>query len=454
MSATRALVASVRGLRLDAIPEPAREVARHCVLDLVGVAIAGAHEPLVDRLVESALVDENADEAGLLGRRERGEARTVALVNGAAGHALDFDDTHWAMNGHPTVPVLPALLALAEREGASGAALLTALVAGIELECRLGALLGGRHYELGFHATGTVGTFGAAAACAHLLGLDERGWLHALGLAGTTAAGLKSGFGTMAKPLHAGRAAEAGLLAARLAQRGFTAQHAILEMPQGFAATHAGNEPDVAVLERHADRFFVRETLFKHHASCYLTHAPIEAARALRASDAIDAATIDAVEVRVAPTALRVCNLPEPETGLEGKFSLRATTALALLGVDTAKLDTFSDAQMADPALVALRDKIEVAGDPELGAMQAGVLVRAGGRALVRAADTSEPEADLARQRERLRAKFRTLVAPRLGAARADALAELALGIDALPRAASLVDAARPDASAARAAAR
>jgi len=453
VSATRALVASVRGLRFDTIPEPAREVARHCVLDLVGVAIAGAREPLVETLVETALEGGRVGEAGLLGRAERGSVQSVALVNGAAGHALDFDDTHWAMNGHPTVPVLPALLALAEREEASGAAFLAALVAGIELECRLGALLGGRHYEIGFHATGTVGTFGAAAACAHLLGLDEPGWLHALGLAGTMAAGLKSGFGTMAKPLHAGRAAEAGLLAARLAQRGFTAQGAILEMPQGFAATHAGNEPDEALLERHAGRFFVRETLFKHHASCYLTHAPIEAARALRARDAIDPATIEAVEVRVAPTSLRVCNLPAPRTGLEGKFSLRATTALALLGADTAELGTFSDARMAEPGLVALRDKVEVVADAELSAMQAGVLVRARGRTFEQVADTGEPEVDLARQRERLRAKFRALVAPRLGAARAESLAELALGIDTLPRAGALVDATRPEASGARAAA-
>src|SRR5262249_45966409 len=152
----------------------------------------------------------------------------------------DFDDTHTAMNGHPSAPVLPALLALAETGTASGERLLPALVAGVELECRLATALGPRHYAVGFHSTGPLGAFGAAAACAHLLDLDEEQWTHALGLAGTQAAGLKSGFGTMAKPLHAGRAASTGLLAALLACGGFTANPTVIEAPQGFAATHAG----------------------------------------------------------------------------------------------------------------------------------------------------------------------------------------------------------------------
>ena len=186
---TRALVGAVRNLRYDDLPNDAREVARHSVLDFFGVALAGAREPLVDFLVDSVAKPENASIASLIGRSERSTAVTAALVNGAAGHALDFDDAHMGMSGHPTVPVLPAVLALAEQTRANGKALLTAFVAGVELECRLGLLLGPRHYDIGFHSTGTLGTFGAAAAAAHLLGLDEPAWLHAMGLAGTQAAG-------------------------------------------------------------------------------------------------------------------------------------------------------------------------------------------------------------------------------------------------------------------------
>ena len=262
------------------------------------------------------------------------------------------------MSGHPSAPVLPALLALVESEGARGPDLLAALVAGIELECRLGALLGPGHYAAGFHATATLGAFGAAAACARLLDLDEERWLHAMGIAGTQAAGLKSAFGSMTKPLHAGRAAETGLLAALLARGGFTASPSVLEAPQGFAATHAGGEPTSAALERWTGRFLVRDTLFKYHAACYLTHAAIEASSRLRTRHALAPERIARVEVRVDPSLLAVCNVAEPRTGLEGKFSLRATTAMALLGDDTADPATFTAARMSDPRLVRLRDAI------------------------------------------------------------------------------------------------
>ena len=429
MSLTRALVDSVRGLRLEDVPEEAREAGRHCVLDFLGCAIAGSREPLVEILVNAVVRGEASREAALIARSERASRLTVALVNGAAGHALDFDDTHMAMNGHPSVPVLPALLALAESEDADGRRLLTALVAGIELECRLGILLGLPHYDVGFHATGTIGTFGAAAACAHLLGLDEDGWLRAIGLAGTEAAGLKSAFGTMAKPLHAGRAASAGLLAALLAREGFTAATDVLEAKQGFFETHHGAEADEKRLDALAGRFFVRETLFKYHAACYLTHAPIEAARALR-EGGLDPDSIDLVTVTVSPMLLGVCSIPEPKTGLEGKFSLRATTALALLGDDTAALATYSDAKMREASLLRLRDRVLVETDRDLAPTQARVRIAAAGRRLEEAADSGVPAPDLAAQRARLREKFRALAAPVIGAARADEIAALALGVD------------------------
>ena len=157
------------------------------------------------------------------------------MVNGAAAHALDFDDVNLAMPGHPSVAILPALLALAEERGSSGADVLTAFVAGYELQCRIGRTIAPGHYDgLGFHATATVGSFGAAAACAHLLGLDADRFATALGIAGTQAAGLKSMFGTMCKPLHAGKAAYHGLMAAKLAARGFTSRTDVHRMRAGF----------------------------------------------------------------------------------------------------------------------------------------------------------------------------------------------------------------------------
>jgi 2-methylcitrate dehydratase PrpD len=301
-SLSRALVRTVRGIRWDETPDDAREVARHCLLDFFGVAIAGSREPLTDILVNEIVRSERSTEASLIGRTDRASRLTAALVNGAAGHALDFDDTHMAMGGHPSAPIIPAILALAETTVASGRDVLEAIVVGVETECRLGALIGAQHYTIGFHSTGTLGTFGAAAACAHLLNLDEDGWLRALGLAGTQAAGLKSGFGTMAKPLHSGRAASNGLFSALAARGGYTSNPAVLETEQGFFATHAGAKPNQETLDRLAGKFLIRDTLFKYHASCYLTHAPINAAQLIRSEHRFDAKAIEEVEVRVHPS--------------------------------------------------------------------------------------------------------------------------------------------------------
>jgi 2-methylcitrate dehydratase PrpD len=439
VGATLALVRAVRAIRWAETSEDARETARHCLLDFLGVAVAGSREPLTEILAGEIAGREGSSEAVLIGRKERASRLSAALVNGAAGHALDFDDTHSTMGGHPSAPVIPAILALAESEGAAGREILEALIAGIELECRLGALLGAQHYAMGFHSTGTIGTFGAAAACAHMLRLDEDGWLRALGLAGTQAAGLKSGFGTMAKPLHAGRAASNGLLSALAARRGYTANTAIIETEQGFAVTHGGARPSPEVLDRYAGRWLIRETLFKYHASCYLTHAPIQAAEHIRAEHRLDPKAIDEVEVRVAPSLLGVCNIQAPRTGLEAKFSLRATTAMALLGVDTSNLATFSDSGAADPALVALRDRVRVLPVEKMVPTRATVIVESGGRRFEAEADSGQPSRNLAAQRESLTRKFMALATPMLGRARAQELADAALHADEAAAASDLM---------------
>ena len=439
-AATLGLVRAVRGMRWDQVPDDAREVARHCLLDFLGVAVAGSREPLTKILVDEIVKPERSSEAGLIGIKQRASRLSAALVNGAAAHALDFDDTHTAMGGHPSVPVLPAVLALADCAGLSGREVLEALVIGIELECRLGALLGPQHYAIGFHSTGTVGTFGAAAACAHMLRLDEDGWLRALGLAGTQAAGLKSGFGTMAKPLHAGRAASNGLFSALAARGGYTSNPEIIETPQGFAATHAGAKRSSEVLDRFAGRFLIRETLFKYHASCYLTHAPINAAQQIRAENRVDPKSIDEVEVHVHPSLFGVCNIQEPKTGLEGKFSLRATTAMALLGEDTSNLETFSDAKVTEARVVSLRDRIRIVRAEKIPSTRATVVVKSNGRMFQAESDSGQPASNLVTQRKNLTNKFIALTAPILGRRDADALANAALDADQRASASKLID--------------
>lgn len=427
---TRALVRAVRSIRWDEVPDDAREVARHCLLDFLGVAIAGSREPLADILIDEIARNERSIEASLLGREEKSSRLTAALINGAAGHALDFDDTHMSMGGHPSVPIIPAILALAETTGSTGRDLLEAIVVGIELECRLGALVGPQHYVGGFHSTGTLGTFGAAAACAHMLKLDEDGWLHTMGLAGTQAAGLKSGFGTMAKPLHAGRAASNGLFSALAARGGYNSNPAILETEAGFLATHAGAKPAQEVLDRVAEKFLIRDTLFKYHASCYLTHAPINAAQLLRGEHQLAPDAIEAVEVRVHPSLFSICNIAEPKTGLEGKFSVRATTAMALLGDDTSDLATFSDARVVAPEVITLRDRVNVVAAGKTRQTQATVCIKSNGCLLEAQSDSGKPAADLALQRDNLMRKFLGLAVPILGRDHAEVCARAALGVE------------------------
>ena len=434
MELTRKLAADSAALTEDALPEAARELVRQCLLDYLGVAIAGAGDPLVRILLDEAEEAGGAAQASVVGHRAHLPVLAAALVNGAAGHALDYDDVNMAMPGHPSVAILPALLALGEAQGASGRAVAAAFAAGYETACRIGRTLAPGHYETGFHSTGTLGAFGAAAACARLLGLDAERTAAALGIAGTEAAGLKSQFGTMCKPFHAGKAAQNGLLAARLAARGFSSRPDILECGQGFAATHGPDFAPEAALAPSAGGFHLFANLFKYHAACYLTHAPIECARRLRAEHAILPERIRGITLEVDRSLDKVCNIAAPKDGLEAKFSLRQTVAMALAGVDTAGLGNYSTEGAREPALVRLREQVAITfqeGWPQTRAALAVALED--GRLLRAEHDAGIPAADIAAQGERLASKFEALAGPVLGSARARELRAAVARLDELP---------------------
>src|SRR5437764_699601 len=355
---TQTLAAQASAVTYEALPEPVREVARQCVLDYYGVALAGADDPLATILLDELAEAGGAAQASIIGHQAKLPALSAALVNGAIGHALDYDDVNLAMPGHPSVAILPGLIALAEQRNSTGREVVAAFVAGYETACRIGMALRPGHYDRGFHATGTVGAFGAAAACAHLLGLDAEATARALGIAGTQAAGLKSQFGTMCKPFHAGKASHNGLLAARLAARGFSSRPDLIECEQGFALTHGPDFHPEKALADPPGGFHILANLFKYHAACYLTHGPIESARQVRERHDVRPEQIAGIRLKLDKSCERVCNIPSPTDGLESKFSLRQTGAMALAGVDTAGLASYSVATANDPALVALREKV------------------------------------------------------------------------------------------------
>lgn len=243
---TASLARYAASLTFETLPLPVVEIAAQCFLDWAGVAIAGRGEPLVAKVRDLALFEGGAPQATIVGHGARLSVSQAALVNGTMGHALDYDDVN--MIGHPSAPVVPGVLALAEHLGSGGRDALTAFVAGYEIESRIGAFMGASHYARGWHSTATLGSFGAAAAAGWVLRLHAGQFRHAFGIAGTLAAGLKASFGTMAKPLHAGHAAQTGVRAALLASRGFEANNNILEAPQGFGATQSDSVAREAAL--------------------------------------------------------------------------------------------------------------------------------------------------------------------------------------------------------------
>jgi 2-methylcitrate dehydratase PrpD len=414
---TAALASRSRAPRWDALTSDAATVAKQCLLDWLGVSLAARQEPLVRILADELAPVDDPGGCTLIGLDRRARIDTAVLINGAMSHALDFDDVLLGM-GHPTAPVAPVVLALAEQRGATGAEAILALVAGVEAECRVGALMGPSHYAAGWHSTGTYGTFGAAMAAATLLGLDDEQLLHCFGLAGTQAAGLKSVFGTMSKPLHPGKSAQNGLLAARLAGRGFTSDTDILGSAQGFADTQSTTVNVAAALADFPAPHIVN-ALFKYHASCYLTHNAIEAANQLRASEAILPGDIESVTVEVQAMHMGVCSIEEPATGLECKFSLRMTTALALAAEDTFDDALFSDETARRPDLIELRRRIKV--EPISNGPASTVHVRLkNGSTLSRTANVATPVRNLARQQAMLESKFRHLATAALGSDRVE----------------------------------
>ncbi len=392
------------------IPESTTRVAKQCLLDWMACVIAGSDEPLA-----KILRDEFGGQTGscsIIGSGQKTSAHAAALINGATGHALDFDDTHTTMGGHATVPVAPAVWAVAEEIDATGEQLLTAFVAGLEIECRLGMLVGPSHYARGWHVTSSIGVFGAAAAVSHLLGLSDEQFSHAFGLAASQAGGLKANFGTMTKPFHAGHAAQCGLDAARLAQRGFTSNPASFEGNQGLVeAASSGSLRDGVDVQ---GTWLTNNTLFKYNAACYLTHATIEGLKVL--GDDARASNCDSIDLFVHPSLLNVCGIENPTTGLEAKFSLRANAAMTVLGFDTTDPATYSDANVQDDQVQSLLGRVTVNTDGELAGTQSRVVFHGSDDSTAEQFfDTGIPASDLSAQQAKLEAKFDHLVSARLG---------------------------------------
>src|SRR5207342_1953092 len=418
----------------------ARVAAARALLDTVGVALAGAAEPAA-RIVQRVVSQDGGGPCRVLGTTLQASAANAALANGTAAHALDYDDMCFVSLAHPSAPLVAAALAAGEVAGASGRAVLDAYVVGFELEGRLGRAMNPRHYQRGWHCTSTLGTIGAAAAASRLLGLGATASNHALAIAASAASGLKENFGTMVKPLHAGLAARNGVVAAQLAGAGMTASGAAIDGPQGFLSAFDSEQPSLdAVASDLGTRWEIVDTgiTVKLYPSCAGTHPTLDALLDMGRQEGFRSEEVKAVEIGVDSIVPTILLYDRPSSGLEGKFSMPFCAAAAIVK-GRVGIDTFEQSQLADPAILAMQERITMRVDPTLDAAapsltQSHVAVwLRDGRVLTASANGARGYPEKPASDDELASKFTSCATQTLPASQAAAALAALLDIESIP---------------------
>lgn len=432
MNVTERLAGYAVSASLPSFPQEVIHQGKRCFLDLMGVALGGSNQPLSRILIQVARAFGGRPQATVWAKGLKTDLFHAALVNGAMAHALDFDDTHIRSIIHPSAPVIPAVLAVAEWKRLSGREALEAFIVGYEIEIRVGLGMGRFHYERGWHSTATCGRFGAAAASGRLLGLSPKEMAMALGLAGTQAAGLRLVFGSMAKPFHPGKSALDGILSAILASRGFTCVTNIIEGKKGYwevLGERSRLEPMVKDLGR---RYEILQNTFKPYAACLMAHPTIDALIQIRERYQPRLEDVRAIECEVAKFCLDAAGQKEPTTGLAGKFSVYYCAALAL-AEGVAGEDMFTEKRVQDPKMVALRKKVKAKVVPRFKETEARVtVVMKDGKKYSLFIDCPKGDPGNPPTDQDLEYKFRTLAQMVLPNRKVDSLVKMIWGLDQL----------------------
>lgn len=343
--------------------------ARVCILDAIGVTLAGAVEPCVQILLDVPGIASAPGDALLVGTDRRTSALDAALVNGTASHALDYDDFSAVLGGHHSVPLVPTLLALASQRKVSGMQLIAAYIIGVETEIRLARVVNHHHYDKGWHPTSTLGTLGATAAACHLMGLSAEQTATGLGIAASLASGIKANFGTMTKPLHVGHCSRNGLMAAMLAERGFESAPDTMEHHQGFF--NVFNGPGTFNISRLFEDWgepweIAADTIgLKQFPCCGSIHPAIMMALGLRAAQGFDINELASIEIMPHGRRLRHTNTPWPQSALDAKFSVQYVVARALLD-GAPRLKDFEGEAYLEPAIQRLLKITEARAHPDM----------------------------------------------------------------------------------------
>jgi 2-methylcitrate dehydratase PrpD len=357
------------------IPSDVMHLAKRCVMNSCGVALYATLDPAVEILLDFLRAEECAPKATIIGSGYKTSPQNAALANGFLGHFEDYDDTHTTVI-HPTAPIFPAALALGEQKMLAGRELLAAFAIGVDVACRIGLVIynnfrdGAAHW----HITNTCGVLGAAAAAGRLLKLNEQQMVYAFAIAGTQACGVREVFGSMCKPFHAGRAAQNGAVAALLAQRGFTGTDGIFEGERGLVGVMATGHDIAAATRELGSRWELRQNGLKPYACGQANHGFLDAVLALRKKSGVSPETIKHMHGLVQQFAPALVRRRHPRTGLESKFCYYHSMAAAMID-GQALAAQFTDARAADPAVAALRERIDFTEDPSLPRRAAVVTV-------------------------------------------------------------------------------
>lgn len=373
MNTTKTLANFIVQSKIESIPNAVKHEAARALLNWSACAVGGSTHETVDNAIAAVLPFAGQKQAGVLGRKERMDIQNAALINGISSHVLDFDDTH-VKAIHPSAPVWPALLALAEWKSISGADLVHAYILGVEAECRIGLSVVPEHYDIGWHITGTVGVFGAAAAAGKILGLNEQQMAWALGIAATQSAGLREMFGSMCKCFHPGSAAQNGMKAAFLAFNNFTSSEQAIEAKRGWGHVLSTKFDADAITKDLGATYELSKNMYKPFACGLVVHGTIDGCIQLRNEFNLAAELIERIDLKVGAIVLELTGKTEPTTGLEGKFSVFHVAAVAIIQGAAGEAQ-FSDECVRDPDIVKLRRKVHAVIDPQLEWAQARVTI-------------------------------------------------------------------------------
>ena len=425
-------------------PASAEREAERTLLNWVGCAIgASRHSTLAAAL---AAVQELAPspQAAVLGRNDRVDMGSAALLNGISSHTFDFDDTHLTTIIHPAGPVASAALALGEHIGSTGRAFVDALVLGVDVACRVGNMVYPEHYDRGWHITGSTGMLGAAAACARLLSLDVDRTAMALGIAASQPVGVREQFGSMSKPFHPGAAARAGLTSALMARHGFTASSRAIEAPRGLAQTYSTKCAWDEITDELGERFEISFNTYKPFACGIVIHPSIDGCVQLRNDHRLRAQDIARIDLRVHSLVLELTGKRAPRTGLEGKFSVYHACAAAIVFGQAGQAE-FADEVVARDDIIALRGRIHAVADSAIDEAAADVSVTLNdGRKHHVFIEHAIGSLERPMTDDQLAHKFHGLVDPVLGRAQADDLIGYCKRIAAAKNVRALGELARP----------